>query len=72
MQDIRITLKELMAIGCYNQSAIARKVGMTPQQLTDVLKLRRKLEANEMLKICDAISISPSMLVRQEPQTDNK
>lgn len=57
--DVRIGLQRVLRERCLNQAAIARKAGMTPMQLSDILHLRRKIEANEMFNLCDAIGIDP-------------
>lgn len=62
MEDIRVRLGEEIKRMCFSHALLARKAGMTPQQLTDVLKLRRKLDANEMFALCDAMGIECSDL----------
>lgn len=46
----------------YKQAAIAEKAGLTEQQLCDILKKRRKLDANEMFRICKVIGVEPNEL----------
>ena len=60
--DIRVELKKVLDERCLNQAAVARKAGLTPMQLSDALHMRRKLDANELFRICDAIGISPEEL----------
>lgn len=43
--------------------AVAQRVGLTGQQLTDIIAKRRKLEANELIGICQAINITPNDLL---------
>lgn len=57
--------KELRARG-FKQAAIAKKSGLTEQQLSDVLNKKRRLEANEMLAICNAMGITPNDLISAE------
>ena len=42
MIDARDTLATLMRDGGYKQTAIAQKAGLSSQQLTDIIKKRRK------------------------------
>ena len=58
MPDVRTVLKNLISDRGFNQSAIARKANMTPSKLNDILNLRRRLDANEMFNLCDAMEIS--------------
>lgn len=53
----------------YKQAAIAKMVNLTEQQLCDILKKRRKLDANEMFRICEVIGVDPNYLfaVAQDP-----
>ncbi len=58
--DIRDNLKSIFDSENYNRSAVARKADMFPSQLCEVLNKRRKLEANEFFRICEAINRSPN------------
>jgi|GEM_PF-2089818 len=64
MVDVRIILKGEIERRGFCQAAIARKAGLTSQQLSDVFNKRRKLEANEMLAICEAMEMSLMDLAR--------
>lgn len=59
MRDIRDCIGIAIENQGFKKSEIARKIGLTPMQLTDVIKKRRKLEANEFLAICDVIRMGP-------------
>lgn len=65
MRDIRLAIKEEINRRGFQQASIAKMAGMTPQQLTDVVKLRRKLDANEMIALCGVMGIDISALVNQ-------
>lgn len=62
MTDVRLVLKEIIHERGFCQASIARKAKMTPTKLCDILNLRRKLEANDMFALCDAMGISYSDL----------
>lgn len=62
MEDVRVILKNIINERGFNQAAIARKANMSPSKLSDILNLRRKLEANDMFTLCDAIRINYSDL----------
>lgn len=66
MTDVRIRLRDIIHERGFTQAVIARKACMTPQQLTDVLRLRRKLEANEMIALCDVMGINMNDLVSDD------
>ena len=55
MIDARDGLATLISESGYYQKYIAHQVGLTEQQLTDILKKRRKLDANEMFAFCQVL-----------------
>ncbi len=59
MTDVRINLREMIRDRGFRQAAIARKAGMPPCKLSQVVNLDRKLEANEMFALCNAMGITP-------------
>ena len=67
MSDIRLVIKDELERRGFSQAAIAKKAGLKPQQLNDIVHLRRKMEANEMLAICDAMEISYGSLRPDHP-----
>lgn len=62
LEDVRIILKNIINERGFNQAAIARKAHMTPSKLSDILNQRRRLDANEMFNLCDAMEINYSEL----------
>lgn len=60
--DIRVNLKNIIRDRGYIQAAIARKAKMNPCKLSQVIKLERRLEANEMFALCKAMDITPMEL----------
>lgn len=62
MEDVRIILKNIITERGFNQSAIARRAKMSPSKLSDILNLRRRLDANDMFDLCDAMEINYSDL----------
>lgn len=61
--DIRECLKPAIKDSGYQQSAVAAKCGFTSQQLSDIINRRRRLDANELIKICREIGITPDQLL---------
>lgn len=59
MTDIRVNLRNVIKDKGYRQAFIAKKAGMSPCKLSQVVNLERKLEANEMFALCNAIGITP-------------
>lgn len=57
--DIRDCLKETIRQKGITQAHIAKKIGLSDIDLSNRLLKKRKLEANEMLKICSAIDVNP-------------
>ena len=62
MTDVRLILKSIIHDRGFNQAAIARKANIAPAKLSDILNLRRRLEANDMFALCDAMGINYSEL----------
>ena len=58
MIDARDGLATLISESGYYQKYIAHQVGLTEQQLTDILKKRRKLDANEMFAFCQVLGVN--------------
>lgn len=69
MTDVRDVLAYELKERCFAQAAVAKKAGLTEQQLCDVVKKRRKLDANEMFRICTIINVSPDELFRAAQNT---
>lgn len=59
MTDIRVNLRNVIKDKGYRQAFIAKKAGMSPCKLSQVVNLERKLEANEMFALCNAMGITP-------------
>ena len=67
-RDVRLNLKAVIRDKGYIQEVIAQKAGITPMKLSMVLNQKRKLDANEMIAICDAIEMTPTELAEYEPR----
>lgn len=66
--DVRVNLKYLIKDKGYIQAVLAKKANMTPCKLSQVINLERKLEANEMFALCDAMGVTPVELAEYEPK----
>lgn len=64
MFDIREYLRLYIEEHGLIQAVIAAKAGLTASQFSSVLKKSRKLDANELFKICKALYITPDQLKR--------
>lgn len=62
MVDARDALAAVMKKGGYKQTVIAERAGLTDQQFTDIIKKRRRLDANEMFRLCEVLSLTPNDL----------
>jgi len=70
--DIRENLRMVVKDKGFIQSAIAKKAGMTPCKLSQIINLERKLEANEMFALCAAIEMTPMELAEYKPRLPDK
>ncbi|MCI9597883.1 MAG: helix-turn-helix transcriptional regulator [Firmicutes bacterium] len=61
--DVRECLKPAIRDSKFKQSAVAAACGFTTQQLSDIINGRRRLDANELIKICRVINITPDQLL---------
>lgn len=68
MIDARDTLAAILRDSLYKQAAVAQKAGLSSQQLTDIIKKRRRLEANEMFRLCVALDVTPNELFGVSPR----
>ena len=59
MADIRDNIRRIIQDRAYKQGTIAKRAGLTPDQLCAALKHRRKLDANEFLAVCAALDMRP-------------
>ena len=62
MSDIREQISTIIKDRALKQSAVAARAGLTPDQFCAVLKKRRRLEANELFKVCAAMSMTPEQV----------
>lgn len=68
MTDVRINLREIIRDRGFIQATIAKKAKMKPCKLSQVVNLERKLEANEMFALCNAMGITPVELSEYKPR----
>lgn len=66
--DVRVNLRCLIKDKGYIQATLAKRANMTPCKLSQVVNLERKLEANEMFALCNAMGITPVELAEYEPK----
>ena len=55
MKDVRNQISRILEDRAHVQATIAKRAGLTPDQFNAVLKLRRRLDANEFLAVCAAL-----------------
>jgi len=61
--DVRDNLRAIIADRGYIQAVIAKKANLTPAKLSAILNKSRKLDANEMVVLCDVLQIEPRDLI---------
>ena len=59
MSDIRDNLRQIFEDRGLVQAKFAKRVEMTPVQISGILNKKRRLEANELFCFCDALNMSP-------------
>ncbi|MCI8890509.1 helix-turn-helix domain-containing protein [Sporofaciens musculi] len=66
--DVRVNLRNVIKDKGYIQAAVANRAGMSPCKLSQVVNLERKLDANEMFALCEAIEMTPVELAAYKPR----
>ena len=56
----------------YIQAVIANKANMSPCKLSQVINLERRLEANEMFALCEAMNVTPMELAEYKLKLPDK
>ena len=71
--DIRDNLALIVKEKAFVQAEIARRAGLTPMKFGAVLAKKRKLDANELFRICNVIAMTPEAIAnyRTESAPDN-
>ena len=59
MFDVREHMAEVIEDTGLKQKFIAKRMGLRPQQLSDIVHKRRKMEAGEFLSFCEATGTTP-------------
>ncbi len=62
MRDARDGIADAIRESGYKQSAIAAKAGLTNMQLSGIIHKQRKMDANEMFRLCEALNTTPNDL----------
>lgn len=59
MFDVREHIIKVIKDSGMKQGVIAERMGLRPQQLSDIVHKRRKMEAGEFLSFCMVTGITP-------------
>lgn len=62
MIDIRDSIRWAIVQSGMKQVVVAERSGLTEQALCDIIKKRRKLDANEMIRFCEVVRVTPNDL----------
>lgn len=60
--DIIKTINRIIAERGLKKQSVAREIGITPQQFSDMLARRRIIKVEDISALCDALDISPNEL----------
>lgn len=60
--DILKTIKRIIVERDLKKKSIAREMGLTPQQFSNLLKGKKTIKPNDIVKICEVLEISPNEL----------
>lgn len=60
MLDARDGVKKAIRKSGLKQEAVARRVNLSPRQLSDIVSKRKKLDADMLFKICEVVGTTPN------------
>jgi transcriptional regulator with XRE-family HTH domain len=60
MSDLRKRLSLYVSEKGFKQVKIAQKAGLTAHQFSDILREKRKMDADEFMLICAALDVNPT------------
>lgn len=69
--DVRKQIKLIIKDRALIQAEIARRSGIKPTTLSDVLMLKRKLNANEFMNICTVLNMTTEEVVNYTSNSTN-
>lgn len=69
--DVRKQIKMIIKDRALIQAEIARRSGMTPNTLYSILVLRRKLGANDLINICNALNMTVEEVTNYDTNSTN-
>lgn len=67
--DIRDGLKKAIHQSGMKQTVVAERAGLKANQLCDIINKRRKLEANELIRLCHTIGLTPEKMYELAKKT---
>lgn len=70
--DVRECLRPAIDRKGYRYQYVAKETGLSDQQLSDIMNKRRRLEANEFVRICEVIEMSPDEVLGYGVTTDQR
>ncbi len=68
MPDVRDQIASIIEDKAMKQSTIAARAGLTPDKLCATLKGRRRMDANELLRVCAAMDMTPEQVANYQPK----
>ena len=67
--DIRDGLKMAIHESGMKQAVVAERAGLKANQLCDIINKRRKLEANELIRLCHIVGLTPEKMYELAEKT---
>lgn len=72
MYDVRDSINKIISTRACNLSEIARRAEITPAKFSLVLAKKRKLEANELCRLCSVLGVSLDELKNNAAPNENE
>lgn len=64
MLDARDGIRRAIRDSGMKQIVVAERAGLSEQQLCDIVKKRRKMDANKLFNLCTVLNIPPDIVFK--------
>jgi len=70
--DVRDGIRQIIAQSGMKQAAIARKAGMEPNRLSEIVNKRRRLDTAELFDLCQVLGATPDEVYQIAAQLEER
>lgn len=70
--DVRDGIRQMIAQSGMKQAAVARKAGMEPNRLSEIVNKRRRLDTAELFDLCEVLGATPDEVYEAAAQFEQE